>query len=641
MLPVGKLDVQVLPVMIQRVGLAILVTMVVIAGCTIQGPAPPADLQRLELEARSQANAGNLDLAAQLYSRLVAASTGTQQVDFLTAGASVLIDSGNYGTARRWLMRARDAASPAQQPLVLVLLAEVEVAEGRPEPALELVGLIGDPPTDALITAVAGVRGRALFGLGQAEEAVAVLVERELWLDDPQEILENHRFLWDGLAAQAAGTPYAERGDPIVDGWLALAPVAAAYRNDPLSLQRGLAAWSETYPNHPAAGRLIAELLAQARLTREYPEQIALLLPLSSPQQAAARAIRDGFIAAQLRIPGGRRARIKIYDTGILGTQEAYLRAQIEGADFIVGPLMKIDVENIIGSAGFVPTLALNSVDTQEPLPPGFFQFALAPEDEAREVARHAVASGARNALALIPNSDWGLRLLASFRAELEALGGQLLQWRGYDPQSQDFSVSITTLMNISRSNQRYQRLAANLGVPLEFEPRRRQDVDMIFVAADAPTGRALAPQLRFHYAGDIPTYATSAVYEPGSRTSDSDLDGILFPDTPWLLLPDDASESLRLALESYWPQRASRWIRLYGMGFDAHRLVPMLYGQPAQFTAITAMSGELSLDAEGRVRRRLPVAQFRNGVPVALGVGESPQQEDPPPESTELAELR
>jgi outer membrane PBP1 activator LpoA protein len=76
-------------------------------------------------------------------------------------------------------------------------------------------------------------------------------------------------------------------------------------------------------------------------------------------------------------------------------------------------------------------------------------------------------------------------------------------------------------------------------------------------------------------------------------------------------------------------------------MGFDAHRLVPILYGQPAQLTAIPAMSGELSLDAEGRVRRRLPVAQFRNGVPVALGVGEDPQQEEPPAESSELAELR
>jgi hypothetical protein len=33
-------------------------------------------------------------------------------------------------------------------------------------------------------------------------------------------------------------------------------------------------------------------------------------------------------------------------------------------------------------------------------------------------------------------------------------------------------------------------------------------------------------------------------------------------------------------------------------------------------------LSGDLSLDAQGRVRRVLPLAQFRNGRPVALDSG-------------------
>src|SRR3970040_838775 len=98
---------------------------------------------------------------------------------------------------------------------------------------------------------------------------------------------------------------------------------------------------------------------------------------------------------------------------------------------------------------------------------------------------------------------------------EFEALGGELLQFSGYDPNLQDFSAPITALLNIARSNQRYRRLAANLGTPIQFEPRRRQDVDLIFLAADSGTGRRLGPQLRVHFAGDIPTYATSAIFEP------------------------------------------------------------------------------------------------------------------------------
>jgi hypothetical protein len=37
-------------------------------------------------------------------------------------------------------------------------------------------------------------------------------------------------------------------------------------------------------------------------------------------------------------------------------------------------------------------------------------------------------------------------------------------------------------------------------------------------------------------------------------------------------------------------------------------------------------LSGDLSLDAQGRVRRVLPLAQFRNGRPVALDLsGQQP----------------
>jgi hypothetical protein len=41
-------------------------------------------------------------------------------------------------------------------------------------------------------------------------------------------------------------------------------------------------------------------------------------------------------------------------------------------------------------------------------------------------------------------------------------------------------------------------------------------------------------------------------------------------------------------------------------------------------------MSGELTLDAEGRVNRSLPLGQFRNGRPVALdAVAESERAEE------------
>ena len=146
-----------------------------------------------------------------------------------------------------------------------------------------------------------------------------------------------------------------------------------------------------------------------------------------------------------------------------------------------------------------------------------------------------------------------------------------------------------------------------------------RPDIAVIFIATTASTGRLLAPQLRFHYAGDLPTYATSLVYDPASGARDADLNGVLFPDSPWLLSPDPTSADLNATLAADWPQRVAQWPRLFAMGIDAYRLIPLLYNQTERFSAVPAMSGELSIDADGRIHRHLPLAQFRNGRPVAM----------------------
>jgi outer membrane PBP1 activator LpoA protein len=157
------------------------------------------------------------------------------------------------------------------------------------------------------------------------------------------------------------------------------------------------------------------------------------------------------------------------------------------------------------------------------------------------------------------------------------------------------------------------------LGVAVQFpEPRRREDVDMIFVVADSRAARLLAAQLRFFDAADIPTYATSSIFDPARTARDTDLNGFIFPDTPALVAPDEVAETMRTEVQTYWPQRMVL-LRLYGMGFDAYRLAGSLYVDDASAWPVRGMSGDLSLDQSGRVHRTLPLAQFRNGRPVAL----------------------
>jgi uncharacterized protein len=606
---------------------AVTVWCILVSACVSAPPTQaPSGLEPLENRARQAEEAGNLRAAMQIYRQLADSVRGSTRAGYLIDAARLALAEGDNALAIEWLQEADRDASGDQRQGILVLRADIDVRESRAANAIARLNQLRQPMPTSVMTDAEAVRGRALFQLGRAAEAVRALVERETWLETSADLLENQRMIWEGLAATDLAAVQ-RTGDELVDGWLALAPIAAAGLSG-AELRGAILDWRRVHAAHPAATGLLAELLAADRGDAVYPRQVALLLPMSAARDAAT-AIRDGFMAAHLASideEGRREMSVRIYDTTSLGAEEAYRRAQLEGAEFVVGPLLRPEVEGVVLQAGFVPTLALNFIDTDASLVNAFWQFALAPEDETRAVARRAYEDGVRTAVALVPldTTGWGMRLLNSFRAEFEALGGRLLAYNTYDPAAQDFSTPIRTLLNLDRSEQRRTRLAANLGVTLGFEPRRREDADMIFLAAPSRgVARLLAPALRFHFAGDIPTYATSDVYEPaegGAR--DGDLNDIYFPDARWLLQPTADDRELRRMLQTYWPRRtagaAASNLRLYGMGVDAYQLVGALFGG-VEAWPLEGLTGGLELDVTGRVHRLLPFAQFRNGRPVAL----------------------
>ena len=104
-------------------------------------------------------------------------------------------------------------------------------------------------------------------------------------------------------------------------------------------------------------------------------------------------------------------------------------------------------------------------------------------------------------------------------------------------------------------------------------------------------------------------------VYDPGNAAGDNDLNGLIFADAPVLITPSTSADDLRHDLQAYWPQRGGL-TKLYGMGFDAYRLIGSLYNDSRAAWPVRGMSGDLSLDTNGRIHRGLPLAQFRNGKP-------------------------
>jgi outer membrane PBP1 activator LpoA protein len=353
------------------------------------------------------------------------------------------------------------------------------------------------------------------------------------------------------------------------------------------------------------------------------PGRIGLLLPLSGRQQPLGEAVRDGFIAALLADPAARGASVEFFDDSG-GAAAAYAAAKAAGAAVIVGPLLKDGVEALAPLAGDLPVLALNYLSDERAGPPGFYQFGLAPEDETAAVAARTLAEGHRRAIALAPDNEWGRRLLNAFNADFSAGGGQLVGWEFYDPMAADFSAPVRTVLGAADGAARKQKLQAILGQPLEFEPRPRADVDFIFVAANAGAARLIRPALRFFGAGSLPAYGTSAIYDDGT-TTDTDMDGMLFPDSPWVIAPDGRAAAVKRVLQASTGGANPAVARLYALGYDACGLAVRLASGALPVAGYAGVTGELRVDDRGRVHRRLAWARLEGGTPAPLAADPLP----------------
>ena len=109
----------------------------------------------------------------------------------------------------------------------------------------------------------------------------------------------------------------------------------------------------------------------------------------------------------------------------------------------------------------------------------------------------------------------------------------------------------------------------------------------------------------------------------PNSSTMDgrsnSDLNGIRFADTPWVIAPQPWIEFLPGMYQEYWPEER-RLGRLHAMGYDAYHLVAPLFAMRGrQIGEIDGVSGRLYVDPDGRIHRRLAWGEFQSGEVVAL----------------------
>jgi len=593
----------------------LLVTFIWLAGCA-QRPVSPTDstpsISRPAPTAAEDALRELADLPVSQADETALSWTAEYLALGKVAAADTLLNhlDGRVLTAprqaRRALLRAQWHLIQQQPEQAEAVLASANLRAILPQLDNDLRSRIGLLRADALT-----LRGELVASL---EQRVAV----DHLLDESNQQY-NHSMIWTQLMLLPSSELIdAERrsDDATVTGWLELARL---YR-DPLSDIDGqlsnLNDWQRRRADHPAARNMPDIIAALRQAVRERPKSVAILLPQSGPLAAAADAIRHGLLAAYYNALGQGHPvpAMHFLDSSQGDIVALYNQALTLGADLVIGPLDKEQAATLAQISELpVPTLALNYIDGPASAE-RFFQYGLAPEDEARQVAEQAIIEGMTLAAVLYPQNSngWGERVASAFSDHFQALGGIVSSQAGYTDNP---TATTRSLLGIGQSESRARALRRYTNTEIQFEPRRRQDIDVVFLVASPTQARQLKPALNFHYASDLPVFATSHIYSGSPAPDrDNDLNGIRFVEMPWLL--EDSSVLHKESSEA-WPDGHGRFEKLFAMGVDAYRLharLAMLDNVPDSF--LPGVTGRLSMDESRVLVRRLNWAWFRKGRP-------------------------
>ena len=526
-------------------------------------------------------------------------------------------ESNNLAT---YWVQQRDA-NPCRLALVLLLgatLAACQTEAPQTTPAAP-PDHRQDAPADAQSARAAAALEKlraaeasvsALQRQGRVVEAVAALANIAAPQHRRQEI--NDR-LWrlTAEASPARAAALAKQG-PTAEIWALRSAMTQSF--SAAEKAGRLDDWLNRHPRHSLATALPEPLV---RLLHRPPSarRVGLFIPLNGALAAAGKTVRDGFISAYLQDSAAVKPEVRIYDTATEPMAALIQASRTAGIEFIVGPLSKTALESLIGLNPRIPVLALNyprtpmdgdscigEAEARLKAGGGFAALGLAIEDEAALIAERLEADGRERVMVIRNDRSWAIRgtsrLAGSWPHHLEQhTFGNI----------RTMTESVGEALQVAASQARHDQLAEALGTSLEFLPRARQDIDGIVAFVDHLQARALAPALKFHFAEELPVYASSQSVRGARRLGD--LEGFQVAELPFRLHPGPLHQAFS---EVFDPQDANL-TALFALGIDAYRLLDH-WSLLSADDPLRGATGTLRLSDDGCIRRTLGWAVVQGG---------------------------
>ncbi len=589
-----------------------------LVGCATEPTQRPV-FSNQEDQADAYMQRGQHKQAARMYQSLAKSKPGRRdQFSFLAAEA--FVHSGNIQSAQSEI----DSINPAlllaiQRNKLKLLNAQVKLSNGEAEQSLYLleniqVNKLKEMDKVSFYQSLAFTHSL----IGNQIQSVQARIDLNSFLADTQRN-ENNTVIFDTLSLLPKEVLDFNKAPArsILAGWIALTKILKTpqLKENPEQFQLYLEDWKQIFPQHPAQFGFLESYFDGSTKNLKLPAAIALILPEFGRFSRAAEVIKEGFMAAYHHSQTGYQPSLRFYDSSSNSPVELYYQAVSEGAELVIGPLSKDNIQTLgIDAELTVPVLALNHVP--DLIVDNLFQFGLSPIDEAIQISSKARSNGHEKVLLLAAESSQGMRVASYISEDWEQTEGIMLEYQFYTPKENDFSKPIKALLNLDESKYRYNQVKRFLATEIHFSERRRQDVDAIFLSAQPQEARSIYPQLQFYRAKNVPVFTTPQVYTGRENSSlDIDLENITFCDIPWIFPLAYPGELGKDALQNVWQSFPSKYFRLMALGIDSFNLIGHLGVLDSEY--FIGATGKLLLNEENRITRQLVCAKFIKGVPV------------------------
>ena len=543
-------------------------------------------------------------------------SVEDQQTYRLAAG-KLFIDAGEMALAKEQLSLLKEQPeSDSSTTSILLLSAEIAIAEKDVRLAHELITKIKPVSNQEKINLLE-LRANYDYLTNDYMSAVNRRVKLDAFLGKESSRNRNSQKIWAILSSMPTSQLVSQKSkNPTTSGWLNLAKLMRSGQNNIGQLENDLLDWGTNNPTHPFSNTFLGDLIKNYQFSTTDKKHIAVILPMQGNLAKVTATIKNGILSAYYNdTNSAEKPTISFYDNSDenLTFQQLLDQAIDDGATNIIGPIDKVTISQLAQQSELdIPVLTLNYSENTLNQTENLYQFGLSPEDEAQQAAELAIKQNKKRAAVFYPDSEWGRRLKNAFTNHYQSLGGIVLTSKDYDASTNDYRRPIRSLLNLDQSAIRRTRVENTISKRTQSEPYRRQDIDMIFLAATHRSARGIMPAFKFHHAGDLQVYSTSHIYTGrANRELDRDLNGIIFCDLPWIL---QNTSPLAKTFKQNWPQQINH-TRLFALGVDAYHLIYNLdYLENNDYAFYDGQTGNIQLDSANRITRKSLWAKFNRG---------------------------